>query len=210
LNELTHMPREHEAKFYVASLQEVRKRLEQNGAHLSEARHRESNLRFDTPDGRMAASHELLRLRQDSLTRLTFKRQLGRPEIRQEIEIIVDNRDKAQAFLEALGFQISGAYEKNREIYGLGHARIMLDDMPFGCFVEIEGPSIDSLVATASKLGLAWQKRVTATYLALFEELRQKKRLPFAGATFSNFSSLPAISAEDLGVADALIPLQDE
>ena len=45
----------------------------------------------------------------------------------------------------------------------------MLDELPYGEFVEIEGPGVDSIRLTATRLGLDWEAAVDAGYLTLFK-----------------------------------------
>jgi hypothetical protein len=81
----------------------------------------------------------------------------------------------------------------------------MLDQLPFGNFVEIEGASVEDLKRATAWLGLAWDRRLAETYLALFEDLQRKLQLPFIEATFDNFAGRAPIAARDLGAEEALI-----
>ena len=58
---------------------------------------------------------------------------------RQEIEFAVEDFETAKKFLEALGYVQIVIYEKFRTIYELKDSHIMLDELPYGEFVEIEG-----------------------------------------------------------------------
>ena len=62
-----------EVKFLVDDLDEVRRRLLAAGAVLGAPRVYEPNVRLDTVDERLLARQALLRLRQDSRVRLTYK-----------------------------------------------------------------------------------------------------------------------------------------
>ena len=62
-----------EVKFYLDDLPTLEDRLRQIGARLVQKRVYESNLRFDTPDGELTRSYQVLRLRQDTAARLTYK-----------------------------------------------------------------------------------------------------------------------------------------
>ncbi len=194
--------REIEAKFYLRHLALVRRRLLALGGRLLVSRQLERNLRFDTPQGALTAAGQVLRLRQDSQIMLTYKRRLSGEE-RQEIEVEVDDLAASQALLEALGFRIFARYEKYRETFQLGPVKVMLDEMPYGCFVEVEGPTLQAVARAAADLGLEWERRIEASYMELFERLRRRLDLPFRDATFANFQGHPSASAEDLGVRDA-------
>jgi len=191
--------REIEAKFYLPQLNDIRKRVLDRGGHLLVPRLLERNLRFDTPDGRLHADHEVLRLRQDIRTTLAYKRSHSAEE-RTEVELEVDDFHTARSLLLALGYRVVFTYEKYRETFTLDQTKIMLDELPFGCFVEIEGPSLMVIEQAASTLGLEWNNRIKPSYLDLFYTLQQRLNLPFADATFDNFSSCPTIEPTDLGL----------
>jgi adenylate cyclase class 2 len=192
-----------EAKFYLLHLADVRQSLLGLGARLQAPRLLEKNLRFDTPDRRLSRTSSVLRLRQDRTARLTYKAPGELPEVRHEIELEVDDLDAAQAFLEALGFERVFTYEKYREVFALDPVSVMLDELPFGCFVEVEGHSLAEIVHAAQRLGLSWERRVSDSYPALFERLRSSLGLPFGDATFANFSGRPRTRAEDLAIREA-------
>ncbi len=136
----------------------------------SQPRTHEVNLRFDTPDQALTRSLQVLRLRQDSKARLTYKgpgRDEGGVRLRQEIEFIVSDFDEARSLFEALGYEIAMMYEKYRTVYELGEVHVTLDEMPFGAFAELEGPDPTSIQAAAQRLGLNWQARVLDSYTAI-------------------------------------------
>jgi hypothetical protein len=69
------------------------------------------NLRFDTPDGRLTRSLQVLRLRQDTLADLQGSRGYGRGvHARRELEFTVSDFEAARALLSA-GYQVSLMYE---------------------------------------------------------------------------------------------------
>jgi len=195
--------REIEAKFIVQSLGEVRQRLVALGGHLIIPRHLEINQRFDTHDNRLRANHEVLRLRQGPQVTLTYKRSKSAEE-RIEFELEIDDFHVARCFLEALGYHIIFAYEKYREIYTLDQAKVMLDELPFAFFNEVEGPSLEVIRQKVDLLGLDWDKRVKHSYLDLFDILRQRLNLPFSNADFDSFQDWTSIKPSDLGLDDAV------
>ncbi len=198
------MAQEIEAKFYVQRLEEVRQRLETLGAELVEPRVSESNLRFDTQAGEFRRAGRVLRLRQDTRARLTYKdsdRADAGALNRREIEFAVSDFSAAQEFLEALGYVPVFTYEKFRTTYKLEGVEIMLDEMPYGQFVEIEGATI-RLRPVAERLGLKWEHSIQQSYSGLFDTVRARRRLPFGDLTFGNFRDLQ-IAPADLGVEPA-------
>ena len=191
-----------EVKFHVHDLNGLEMRLQQLGAHLVQPRSREVNLRFDRPDGSLERSHRVLRLRQDAQARLTYKgpgKLRDGVRVREEIEFSVGDFDATQTLLEALGFQVAVLYEKFRRAYGLGETRVMLDEMPYGDFVEIEGPRAGAIREAAQALGLPWDRRITSSYLAIFHALRRKRKLKFRDLTFANFAG-NTFTPDDLGI----------
>ena len=77
---------------------------------------------------------------------LTFKESLP-PRLdmkhRREDETRVDDPDAMEAILEALGFTRALVYEKHRETWRLALTEIVIDELPFGLFMEIEGSEKD-------------------------------------------------------------------
>ncbi|HEY9529653.1 MAG TPA: class IV adenylate cyclase, partial [Anaerolineales bacterium] len=133
---------ETEAKFYVRNLSRVKSRLDELGARLVQQRILETNIRFDLPGAPMRAEGRVLRLRRDTGTKFTYKSASTNEQgvlSREEIEFGVDDYEKAKRFLEALGYQKLVYYEKYRTTYESNEALIMLDELPYGTFVEIEG-----------------------------------------------------------------------
>lgn len=171
------------------------------GGHLISPRILERNVRFDDATEKLQSDDRVLRLRQDRDTRLTYKEKLGGIETRLELEIEVDDFDKAQALLEALGYRPKMVYEKYRQIFELMGTHIMMDELPFGSFVEIEADSLDRVHEVAGKLGLSWEQRSQSTYLQLFDCLRGRRDLKFTDATFANFEGLPPAKPQELGIS---------
>jgi|SRR5271157_592651 len=195
---------ETEVKFYVRDLPRIETRLRELGSSLLRTRTFEINLRFDTEDKRLQRAAQVLRLRRDAKAWLTYK---GRGQVkdgvitRQELETEVDNFETAHQLLEALGFEVVFIYEKYRTVFSYEGNRVMLDELPYGCFVEIEGdPS--GIRSVAEQLHLNWQQAIPASYHALFERSAQILKLPFRDLTFENFLNLPVRGA-DLGLLPA-------
>lgn len=191
-----------EAKFYVRDLKRIESRIQQWDARLIQPRVLETNLRFDLPDGRLRSKGQVLRLRQDTEVRLTYKGS-GKSQQgivnRTEIEFTVEDFEKAKLFLEALGYQQTLQYDKYRTTYELGTCHIMLDELPYGNFVEIEGEDQGSIHAVAEKLRLHMQAAISESYSALFEKVRKALKLTFNDLTFANFDGL-SVSYEHLQV----------
>jgi len=190
-----------EVKFWVADLATFRETLLAAGGRQVRPRVYERNVRYDTGNDRLLQRDELLRLRQDTAVTLTFKgvdQSAGQSEakVREEIEIEVDDFDRAAAILRRLGFERRQVYEKYRETFRLGEIEAVLDEMPFGNFVELEGEE-DAIKAAAARLDLAWNRRIVTNYLELMARLKAHHSLPFDDLTFANFKDL-SVSVADI------------
>ena len=168
-------------------------RLQELEARMIQPRVLETNLRFDLPDASLRSKGQVLRLRRDSKARLTYKgpnQNNGGVLDRTEIEFVVEDYEKARQFLEALGYQKSGYYEKYRTTYELEAVEFMLDELPYGNFLEIEGKTSKQIQAAASKLELNWKTAIETSYTALFDNARKELRLSFEDISFENFKGI--------------------
>ncbi|WP_299025240.1 class IV adenylate cyclase [uncultured Thermanaerothrix sp.] len=200
-----HPEEEIEVKFYLSQPARLHQRLRVLGAKQVEPRQYELNLRFDFPDRHLTREHRVLRLRRTYQTTLTYKgpAQPDAPvSARQEIEVGVSDFETARHLLEALGLEVSVIYEKWRTTYQLGAVEIVIDEMPYGVFCEIEGPDATIIEATARQLGLDWTARIRQSYLAMFEILKRRLRLSIPHLTFEAFAGI-RVSASDLEVRPA-------
>lgn len=185
-----------EIKFHLDDPYAFLEKVNQLGAELMQPRVFERNLRFDTPDGRMRAAREVLRLRQDSRARLTFKGPALQDQdvaVRSEIEFTVSDFDEALRFLKALGYEVVVIYEKYRTTFMLDGAEITLDEMPFGVFCEIEGRDASAVEEIARKLDLPWNQRIQASYLQLFDFVKNRRGLKMQDLTFENFTGFQSV-----------------
>lgn len=192
-----------EVKFHISDLVAFESRLQAAGARLKHARTHEVNLRFDTPSGTLGRQYRVLRLRHDNATSLTYKgpgQDQEGARARQEIEFTVSDFQSARAFLEALDFQVTLMYEKFRATYELQGVLVTLDEMPYGSFVEIEGPDPASIRAVSQRLELDWERRVLESYTFLFERLKTALDLDYRDLSFENFLNQKI----DLGVIGLL------
>jgi adenylate cyclase class 2 len=60
-----------------------------------------------------------------------------------EVETRVADADAIDDILDALGFAPALVYEKRRATWKMGETEIVLDELPFGLFMEIEGTEAD-------------------------------------------------------------------
>jgi adenylate cyclase, class 2 len=155
-----------EKKFRLTKRQRdaVLKRLPEIGANL-EGEEFEENTLYNgeaLQDGSC-----VLRLRRvGTRAMLTFKRRLpGRSAIKQqrEEETAVEDPEAMAAILEALGFTAALVYEKRRQTWRFGRTEIVIDVLPFGLFMEIEGRA-NEIKLVERKLGMKDLRAEHATY----------------------------------------------
>lgn len=183
-----------EVKFWVPDLAAFRQRLLAAGAVLSKPRVFEKNVAFDTADSRLFQELKLLRLRQDTAVTLTYK---GTPahlphseaKVREELEVTVSDFDTLAEIFARLGFAPVVVYEKYRETFTWQDVEIVLDELPYGNFIELEGDE-GGIKTAVAHLNLNWQNRILTNYLGLMAQLKAHHNLPFNDLTFTNFANL--------------------
>jgi len=187
---------EQEVKFFLDDPARMRKRLSAVGARPYQPRAHEANIRFDTADGSLTRAGKVLRLRKAGQVILTYKQpeapaDAGTPALARrslETEIIVDNLEKTSHLLQSLGFRPIVRYEKYREVFRWKSVLVMFDQLPFGNFLELEGPDLGELRQTAGALELDWKTALQTSYMGIFLALKKSNHLAFLEVTFDNFS----------------------
>ena len=195
-------PVEIEGKWLVKDLRALEFKLNVLGAVLIQARVYENNLRFDTQDRTLSQQRKVLRLRQDKENRFTFKaprKTEGGIRENTEIEFTVGDFDLAKQFLEALGYEMYFRYEKLRAVYELEGCHIMLDELPYGSFLEIEGENSAAVAALAEQLKLDVTASSPLNYARLFSYYLEQTGQSFQHLTFKNFEGV-TVSPEQLGL----------
>jgi len=182
-------PLEIEVKFHLPEVDPTRDLILALGATAC-GRVFETNTRFENGAKSLKDKGILLRLRKDDRNRLTFKSLPAVPDkdfkIHHELEVQVDNFDTCGAILEGLGFHPEQTYEKWRETLTLRDTKLLIDTMPYGVFLEIEGEKSD-IRNIADQLRLKWKERIVLNYLEIFEIIRRAEGLVFDDVTFDNF-----------------------
>lgn len=194
-----------EVKFHLKNPEEMCKHIIDLGA-TARPKHYELNLRFDDAGQTLTTHQKLLRLRSDNGCRLTFKSKPSHVEseckVFRELEVTVNDFDAMKGILNALGFHAVQTYEKWRQVFTWKNVEMCIDTLPYGSFLEIEGPET-GIKETAAQLNLPWNKRILANYLAIFESIRTKDNLPFQDVTFANFAPYPTDLSPLLGELEA-------
>ena len=179
-----------EVKIRVDDFESLTKSLLANGAKLSAERVYERNVRYEDATNSLSPDKRVLRLRQDTRARLTYKEphSTGGDGVtaRTELEVTVSDFDTADLLLAKLGFHSAWVYEKYRTSYELLGCEVVLDELPIGKFVEVEGDSI-GIEKVLSVLNLSESRRILESYSGLFFALKARLRLDFEDLTFENF-----------------------
>jgi adenylate cyclase class 2 len=87
---------------------------------------------------------------------LTYKEDMANADsaagLKQKIEheTAVADAEAAENIVESLGHRLSLVYEKRRKTFRIADAEVVLDELPFGSFMEIEGSPEN--IAAAEKL----------------------------------------------------------
>jgi adenylate cyclase, class 2 len=130
----------------------LRLRLEEVGAVGQGGSVFEENIIYTGPG--LDPRRRVLRLRRTATRAVfTFKeREQTDAAIKhqREEETEVADADALAAILDALGYSPALVYEKRRMTWHVAGAEVVLDELPFGLFVEIEGE--EAAILTAEKL----------------------------------------------------------
>ncbi|MBX3085716.1 MAG: class IV adenylate cyclase [Anaerolineae bacterium] len=184
---------ETEVKLYVTDLTSIEQRLQALGAHLAAPRVYERNVRYEDAANSLTKNEKVLRLRMDSRARLTYKDPYNTTTTgimsRTELEVTVSDFEMMDLILRKLGFYAAWTYDKYRTTYEMDDCEIVLDELGFGLFVEIEGEA-DAIEAMITKLGLTNVKRIPASYSVLFFRVKRQLGLTFDDLTFENFKGV--------------------
>lgn len=93
---------------------------------------------------------------------------------RREDETRVADADALGAILEAIGFRPALVYEKRRATWQLNQTEIVIDELPFGSFAEIEGEEKD-ITEVESLLNLVSVEAELASYPELTEKHGERR-----------------------------------
>ena len=146
------MKNEIEAQFLDIDKDSMRAKLKEIGAVLKRPEVMMRRVVFNIDE------HSFARVRDegDRIT-MTYKNVSDEDSIlgTKEANVEVSDYDDAILLLEGCGLKIKARQETKREIWKYGEAEISIDTWPWlPTFMEIEGPSEDSVWKTVEKLGL--------------------------------------------------------
>jgi adenylate cyclase class 2 len=110
-------------------------------------------------------------------------------KIHEELETEVGDFQACKDILKALGYLPEQVYEKWRETFVVDDTCLVIDRMPYGVFLEIEGKK-SKIREMADRLDLDWKERIILNYLEIFEVIKGEEGLAFADITFDNFKGI--------------------
>lgn len=190
------MKREIEVKIRVRDAEETARRIEAAGGVLETPRTFEDNRLYDLPDRALTRAGCVLRLRSaGDRSILTGKGPGGagadaRYKIRREEELEVPDPEAVAAVLAAAGLAVLWRYQKYRREYRLAGAAIVVDEIPHGHWIEIEGEPA-AIEAAASALGVPGAEFETATYREIHERECARAGLPVGDMVFAPPAASP-------------------
>lgn len=181
-----------EVKLHTPDLVAVKRALKAAGATLARPRVFERNVRYDSADGSLTAAGIVLRLRQDETAKLTYKADASVERgivSRFEAEVEVGDFALMDVILRRLGYDVALVYEKHRTTYTLDDAEIVLDELPFGTFTEIEGDAA-TIERVVEALGLGACRRMAGSYVDIFWDVKGRLGLDVRDCTFAAFAGV--------------------
>lgn len=141
--------------------------------------------------GELRFGNRALRLRRvNGAAILTFKERIATKSLtkhQMEHETRVSDPDAAHQILTALGFLPALVYEKRRTRWQVGKAKVVIDELPFGLFMEIEAPEKE-IMRVEKLIGAQNSEAVTTTYPSMTAKLGKKNRQGIIEARFRRSS----------------------
>ena len=156
------MQQEIEAKFLHQDIEEVRKKIEAAGGHLTQKLVDVKRVNLDYPDYALDKKRAWLRVRDNGNGKvvITYKQKNAKNVAIDgvtEIEVDVAEYEQAVQIFQAIGLIEKAVQHTKREIWELDGCEIMIDIWPWvDPYIEVEAPSEAVVRATAEKLGYDW------------------------------------------------------
>lgn len=166
------------------------RRLRAAGFRLETPREFESNVLYDSPNRKMRARTEILRIRRyGGRWFVTHKRipdsGVGEDRHKHRVETeteVADGAVLAEIFI-ALGLVAAFRYEKWRTEWSDGEGHCVVDETPIGNFAELEGTA-EWIDEAAARLGVPHFEYMTLSYGRLFEQWQAEHHSKAQDLTF--------------------------
>jgi adenylate cyclase class 2 len=186
---------ETEIKFRVENVGALAERLRRAGFHEQTPRTFESNVLYDTPDRKMRARTEILRIRSYAGRWTVTHKRLpdvgpGEDAHKHRVETetgVADGNVLAEVF-QSIGLVPAFRYEKWRSEWSDGEGHCVIDETPIGDFAELEG-SPEWIDRVAERLGVDRSAYLTLSYGRLFEQWCAEHKSSASDLTFEAVSA---------------------
>ncbi len=164
------MKTEYEIRVLEVNKEEMMKKLEDLGA-VNKGKFEQKRYVYDL---RPAESGKWIRLRTNGeVATLTYKDIVSNTvDGTKEVEFEVEDFDKANEFLERIGFKNRSYQENERIQYVLNGVEIDIDSWPMiPTYMEIEGDSEEQIINTKNVLGIDEDKVTTLNCNDIYKEI---------------------------------------
>lgn len=188
------MKTEIEAKFLAIDPDDIRERLKKAGAECMQPMQVMRRVIFK--NSHLQDKNAYVRVRDEGYRVAMTYKQFDEMSLTgaKEIEFEVSDYESAIALLKAIGSQIQTTQEARREVWHLGDTEVVIDEWPWiQPFIEIEGPSEESVKRAADKLQLDWNNAAFGDIMTAY-----RAEYPHLGDTPQDMVyNLPAIRFGD-------------
>lgn len=147
-----------EVKFVDVDVEDIRSRLEKAGAKLEHPMRLMRRVLIEEEHHK--ADRSFIRIRDEGdKTTITFKKREGEDSLTsaKEIETTVGDFDVMVELFTAAGWDYTTYQESKRETWQYKDVEVVIDEWPWiNPYIEIEGPSEESVRSAASELSFDW------------------------------------------------------
>lgn len=167
-----HSKEEIEVKFYPIDIDTIRAKLESVGAICTRPMRLMRRVVF-SHDSNPGLSVSYIRVRDEGdCVRVSSKEYVNQEKgikYQRELDVIVNDFDKAVSLFEVAGLKKDHYQESKREQWALEGNEICIDVWPhLKSYIEIESPSEAHLQEAASKLEMIWDEHINGGALLLY------------------------------------------
>lgn len=163
------MNTEYEVKFCGIDIEAIRETLKNNGGDLENPMRLMRRVVIDTPE--LKEKDAFLRVRDEGgKITLTYKQFQGSGvDGAKELEVTVSDFQTTVDILKAVGLDYKSFQESKRETWTIDDAEVVIDEWPWlKPYIEVEGPSEESVRNACQKLGLDWDKAIFGDVMAAY------------------------------------------
>lgn len=169
-----------EIKIKLADKDEIVNKLREKSAILIGGG-KETSVRYDTEEGEYEKQGKYIRLRSGLKNTISLKEKMEDIEedkilTRNGIEVEVDNIKGIKSILEKIGLKPMYTMEKYRLKWMYNKNQINLDELIFGCFLEIHGTE-QEIWNILDELNLDDNDIVEGTYWDIFDEYKKYNQM---------------------------------